>query len=310
MTIQSIFAITDFSSQAEQGLERAALLAQAHAATLSVMYATEEPNPKFSDPFARLEQRARQLARRHNIGVKTVARSGSLLDDILRQCQRANLLVLDQRSHRCAWKFWQGTTLDHLLRHSPCPVLVVKKPPTQSYARLLVAVGPSEASQKLVGHASGFALDAELELFHALPELGKARAGSTVMSPELVNAYRQRAHASARDRLFRFTDSSHARRNRVSAVSGQGEPARQISVQQESSKADLIVVGKERRSTLVGFAFRSVAQRVTQWARSDVLVVPNDYRPPSGATAAARILALPLLPQHQQQRSLQLLTAR
>ncbi len=306
MTIQSIFAITDFSSQAEQGLERAALLAQAHAATLSVMYVTEVPNPKFSDPFARLEQRARQLARRHNIGVKTVARTGGLLDDILKQCQRANLLVLDQRSHRSAWKFWQGTTLDQMLRHIPCPVLVVKKPPTQPYGRLLVAVDQSETSQKLVGHASGFALDAELELFHALPNWGETRPDSTVMSPQLVNAYRQRAHGRARDRLFRFTDSSHARRNRVSAATGQGEPARQISVQQESSKADLIVVGKERRSTLVDFLFSSVAQRVTQWARSDVLVVPNDYRAPSSATAAARIQALP--PQHQ--RRLQLFIAQ
>ena len=40
MNIQSIFAITDFSTQAEQGLERAALLAHAHDAKLSVMYAT------------------------------------------------------------------------------------------------------------------------------------------------------------------------------------------------------------------------------------------------------------------------------
>lgn len=51
MNIQSIFAITDFSTRAEQGLERAALLAHAHQATLSVMYATETPNPKFSDPL-------------------------------------------------------------------------------------------------------------------------------------------------------------------------------------------------------------------------------------------------------------------
>ena len=112
MNIQSIFAITDFSTQAEQGLERAALLAHAHDAKLSVMYATEAPDPKFSDPFARLEQRARQLARRHNISVKAVARTGGMVDDILKQCQRSNLLVLDQRIHRSPWQFCQGSTLD------------------------------------------------------------------------------------------------------------------------------------------------------------------------------------------------------
>ncbi len=297
MNIQSIFAITDFSTQAEQGLERAALLAHAHDAKLSVMYATEAPDPKFSDPFARLEQRARQLARRHNINVKAVARTGGMVDDILKQCQRSNLLVLDQRSHRSPWQFWQGSTLDQMLRHSACPVLVVKQPPERPYGRLLVAVGQTKASQKLVGHASGFALDAELELFHALPEGGETRPGSTVMSPEVVNAYRQKAHGGARDRLFRFTDSSHARRNRVSAVSGRAEPARQIAVQQEASKADLIVVGKERSSTVADMLLGSIAQRVTHWARSDVLVVPNGYRAPTSAAAGARIQDLP----HQQQ---------
>lgn len=306
MNIQSIFAITDFSTQAEQGLERAAQLAHAHEAKLNVMYATEVPNPKFSDPFARLEQRARQLVRRHGISVKAVARTGGMLADILKQCQRSNLLVLDQRSHRAPWQFWQGTTLDQLLRHSPCPVLVVKQAPTRPYGRLLVAVDFTETSKELVRHASGFALDAELELFHALSELDEAWRRSTLTSPEAVNAYRQKAHRSARDRLFRFTDSSHTRRNRVTSVAGRGEPARQTVVQQEATKADLIVVGKERSSTLADFLLGSVAQRLTQWASSDVLVVPNGYQAPSSAAAAARIQALP----HQHRGRLQVVTRR
>ena len=293
MNIQSIFAITDFSTQAEQGLERAALLAHAHQATLSVMYATETPNPKFSDPFARLEQRARQLARRHTIRVKTVARTGRMVDDILKQCQRSNLLVLDQRGHRSLWQFWQGSTLDQILRHSACPILVVKKPVMRPYHRLLVAVDQTETSKDLVQHASGFALDAELELFHALYDLDEAWPSSHVMTSEAVNAYRERAHRNARDRLFRFTDSSHARRNRVNAVVGRGEPARLTVVQQEATKADLIVVGKERSSTLIDLLLGSVANRIAQWANSDVLVVPNGYQAPSSAAAAARIQALP-----------------
>lgn len=292
MTIPSIFAITDFSCQAEQGLERAALLAQAHGATLSVMYATEVPNPKFSDPFARLEQRARQLARRHSIGVKTVSHTGDMLEDILKQCQRANLLVLDTRGHRNPWKFWQGTTLDRLLRHSACPVLVVKQPPQRPYGRLLVAVDQTETSKALVRHASGFALEADLELFHAQSELDDVWRRSTMTSPQAVAAYRDKAHQGARDRLFRFTDASHARRNRVTSVAGRGEPARQTVVQQEATKADLIVVGKERSSALGDFLLGSVAQRICQWASSDVLVVPDGYQAPTSATAAARIQAL------------------
>ena len=64
-------------------------------------------------------------------------------------------------------------------------------------------------------------------------------------------------------------------------------------VQQEATKADLIVVGKERSSTLIDLLLGSVANRIAQWANSDVLVVPNGYQAPSSAAAAARIQALP-----------------
>lgn len=306
VNIQSIFAITDFSTLAEQGLERAALLAHAHKATLSMMYATEVPNPKFTDPFARLEQRARQLARRHGISVKTVARTGSMEVDILKQCQRSNLLVLDPRCHRTPWLFWQGTTLDKMLRHSPCPVLIVKQPPSRPYGRLLVTVDLTEASKELVRHASGFALDAELEPFHAQIELDDVWRRSTVTSVVAVNAYREESDWGTRDRLFRFTDASHARRNRVTSVSGRGEPARQTVVQQEATKADLIVVSKERSYALGDFLLGSVAQRISRWASSDVLVVPHGYQAPSSVTAAARIQALP----HQHRANLQLATRR
>lgn len=120
-----------------------------------------------------------------------------------------------------------------------------------------------------------------------------------------MNAYRENAHRSARDRLFRFTDSSHARRNRVTSLAGRGEPARQTVVQQEASKADLIVVGKTPSSSLGDCLLGSVVQRIAQWAHSDVLVVPNGYQVPSSVTAAARIQALP----HQRQGRLQWIAA-
>ena len=72
MRLQTILALTDFSAQAEHGLERAAMLAATHNARLRILYGAETPNPKFVDSFARLEQRARQLARRHGVQVVAV----------------------------------------------------------------------------------------------------------------------------------------------------------------------------------------------------------------------------------------------
>ena len=55
--------------------------------------------------------------------------------------------------------------------------------------------------------------------------------------------------------------------------------------------ADLVVVGKNRVSTLADFLFGGFAQRLLSWATSDVLVVPHDHQTSSRAAANLRIKA-------------------
>ena len=54
MHLQTIVAITDFSAAAEQALDRAAMVAADHHARLRIHYGTDTPDPKFTDPHARL----------------------------------------------------------------------------------------------------------------------------------------------------------------------------------------------------------------------------------------------------------------
>ena len=76
----------------------------------------------------------------------------------------------------------------------------------------------------------------------------------------------------------------------MSAV-GRGDPARQAAVQQEYVGAELIVVGKRRRSAVADFFCGSVAQRLLSWSSSDVLVVPHDHRSSTRAAAKLRTKA-------------------
>ena len=150
MTLHFILALTDFSTSAEHALDRAALLAARHRASLRIMYADEVPSLRFTDPFARLQQRARQLARRHGIAAQALAHSGDMVDAIVRHAARADVLVLDPRPHRAKHAFWRGTTLDQLMRRCPCPVLVVKQAPPRPYREVLVAVDFTPESRELV----------------------------------------------------------------------------------------------------------------------------------------------------------------
>jgi nucleotide-binding universal stress UspA family protein len=104
------------------------------------MYAAEVPILRFTDPFARLQQRARQLARRHGIAAEALTYSGAMVEAIVHHAARADLLVLDPRPHRAKHVFWRCTTLDQLMRRCPCSVLVVKQAPSSPYHHLLMAV--------------------------------------------------------------------------------------------------------------------------------------------------------------------------
>lgn len=285
MNINTILALTDFSSPSEQGLERAALLARQHQASLRIMYGAEKPDRKFLDPFARLQQRARQLGRRHDINVEALAHTGGMLDDAVKHARRADLLVLDHRLHRHVLKFWRGTTLDHLMRHCRCPVLIVKQASSAAYERMLIAIDFTAKSKELVRYASGFGTGSELELFHASSAASEARLGLAGGRTEALKAYRRAAFQNAHERLLRLSSSFDTRRNRVAAVAGCADPARQIAVQQDAIGADLVVVGKQSRSTVVDLLCGSIAQRLIYFADSDILVVCDDWTAPSAAAS-------------------------
>lgn len=292
MPIHSILALTDFSAPAEHALDRAALLAVRHRAKLRILYAEEVPNFRFSDPFARLQQRARQLARRHGIAAEALAHSGGMVDAIVQHAARADLLVLDRRQHRAKPTFWCGTTLDQLMRRCPCPVLVIKQAPSRPYGNLLVAVDLTPESSKLVRYASDFEGESALELFHAFNSFNEPGVRSDAGSTATMKAYWLAVLQDAKDRLILFSDALDARRNRASLAAGRTEPARQIAVHQEFIRSDLVIVGKRRASTLVDFVFGSVARRVVSLAGCDVLVVPHDYQAPSSPAAKGRMQSL------------------
>lgn len=289
MSIHSILALTDFSTMGEHALERAALLAAAHQATLRVMYFDDTPHPGIVDPDARLAQRARQLARRHQITVQSITRRAPGLESLLEQARRADLLVLDARRQWRWTRLWKSALADRLLRHGPCPVLVVQRAPERAYARVLVAVDFKPQSQALVRIACGLSPAPELQLFHAVSSAYASRMRSAQVAADALQAYRTEALRHAQHRILALHDSVDTRRTRVMSVVGDGDPARQTAVQQEAIGADLVVVGKRRGVPLLDLLLGSVAQRLLSWSSCDVLTVPHDHSERSGLAAIARL---------------------
>ena len=287
MHLQTIVAITDFSAAAEQALDRAAMVAADHHARLRIHYGTDTPDPKFADPHARLEQRARQLARRHDVAVVAARQgTGDVVADALAATAGADLLVMDRRAHFNWGRLLRGSPWARVLRGSRCPVLIVQNAPKSAYRHVLVAVDFSETAWALVRYAGGLQGEARLELYHAIDRRNEAKLRSAEASMQAIQAYRAEVREQARQKMLPLATALDTRRNRVASVLGAGDPARQLAVQHEASGADLIAVGYQRRPAPVDWLMGSVAVRLVGHVQCDVLVFPRDYALREGRTTA------------------------
>ncbi len=294
MTPHSVLAVTDFSRQGDHALARAGHLCAEHGATLKLLCVAYPGEPPPPDAACRLAHHALQLHQRHGIRVRALSRLAFSLDDVLASARSADLLVWGTARARGVRAFLTGQPVEAVLRQCQRPVLVVRRPAQAPYRSLVVAVDFSEASRSLV--ELGFALNqqADVELFHAISTANEGKLRYAEVSEHAIKVYRDQCRRYAQDRMFWLTDSYDARRNRVLSAIGHGDAARQVLVQQQRSGAELVVVGKHPASALSDFVFGSVAQRVLDHGSdSDVLVVPHDRQPASGATAVKRLEAEP-----------------
>jgi nucleotide-binding universal stress UspA family protein len=296
----SILAIADFSAASERALDRAALLASQHGAPLRLIYFSQEPHRYLTDPLARLAQRARQLARRHGIRALALQRHPIELHHIVEESRASGLLVVGPQWRR-NWKtFLVGTQLDHLVRQSRCPVLVVRQTASRDYADVLVAVDLSPRSRELIHFASEFAHASKVQLFHAINTVEESRLRLADVPLETIQANRLDARQRARERLLPLMRTLASRGNAVDIHVGNGDPAYQAAVEQQAIRAELVVVGMRRASTLLSWLLGSVAQRLARWAEGDVLVVPLDRlvqrHPEEGLTSWKRCVPTPRWP--------------
>ncbi len=291
MTPQSILAITDFSANTHAVLDRAMQLALEHGATLDLLYAPPDGTPSLPDASWRLSQHAFQLGQRHQARVDIASRTASSFRDIVNAALKVDLVVIGAASERDMKSLFCGLPEERLGRATRRPVLVVRRDAEAArspYSRLLVAVDLSDASRNLVQTAFAFGEAGQVELFHALSTHNEGKLRAYAVSEDIIDSYRQQCRLEAQGRMFRLTDSTFARRNRVASKVRHGDPARQAVVQQQYSGAQLIVVGKHPASAISDFLLGSVSQRVLRHATADVLVVPHGFKPGTRAAAVRR----------------------
>lgn len=147
--LRKILVPTDMSPPAEKAIRYAAQLAEQFGGELFVVHIIEPvypypldgmtyfPTSLPTDPNiarrpeleANLQQRAGKLQQEHRIKVKSEVRVGTAYDQIVRAARdlEADLVVVATHGYTGLKHFLLGSTAEKVVRHAPCPVLVVRE---------------------------------------------------------------------------------------------------------------------------------------------------------------------------------------
>lgn len=225
---------------------------------------------------ALLEGRKSALAEMKDIvaesipGIEVVAKASpqhpttALIDDV----DPDDLVVVGASSHHGAAAFWLGSTPRHVVRHSPCPVVVVRGAATRGRPeRIVVGVDGSRASDRALQWAGDEAdlHQVSLLIVHSwlYPYLAAETASSQARDLTNVDAacLLERAVESARERFA------------VEVTGELVEAGPSSGLLEVVRDGDLLVVGSRGRGALAANLFGSTVNTVLDRCAVPVVVV-------------------------------------
>ena len=236
----------------------------------------------------RLMKRLEALALKYrtNGKVSTVdPRAGTAYEEICAAAHelKADLIVMATHGYRGYKRVALGSTTEHVVQHSPCPVLVVRlharhwngapDPRTSTgfrLAKILVPMDFSERSRVGFQHGRQLARDfgAELRLVHVInPNTFPFGEEYTALDPaELL----KKMEDAAQQQMRSMATKSNLRYS-VRVI--HGSPGVEIC-NAANDDVDLIVISTHGRTGLGHLLIGSTAEHVVRYARCSVLVIP------------------------------------
>lgn len=293
--LRRIAVATDLSPGSALALRRAARLAERYGAHLSLIHvvpiglwdglpqrlaaALDTTLPTEEAVRQDAEGALRDLAREANaagrITCDVCVRVGRTVAQICATAQslNADLLVVGAHGRHPVRDMLLGTTVQKLLRFSPCPILVVKAAAMEDYSVVLAPTDLSDESRRAVCAAAQLLPLARIHLAHAfeLPYDGlmrHARVDAATMA---------QYHALARERLLReladWADAAGVAAGRRQLVVEHGYPPRCITDWIGRTGAQLVVLAAQAKAPLDVPFIGSVSLHTALTATCDVLLL-------------------------------------
>jgi nucleotide-binding universal stress UspA family protein len=292
-----ILVPVDFSAPSRQAFQAAIQLAQRFGSRLAVAHVTRANRP---DSHIAAEQagitfdtqragRAKltEFIQREKLGNLQPARivaDGVPFDEIAKAARawEADLLVIATHGYTGLKHVLLGSTAERVVRHAPCPVLVVRSREKRGIKTafspdkirsILVPVDFSEPSLDAVQHALALArrYEAQLCLLHVIAPLHPDMLIDTTRTQRAVRV-------AAHERLTKLADATKKAWPRTGRELRTGHPVTTITALARRTNADLIIMGTHGYTGLKRTLLGSVAERVVRHAPCPVLTVRRKKR--------------------------------
>jgi nucleotide-binding universal stress UspA family protein len=278
-----ILLATDGSEEAELAARTAADLATKTGSELHVVHVLVLPPETLHDPFgtdAREEFEKRGRARLDELVGRLEASGGEVAGahfsvgspaaEIVAQAEElgAGLVVMGSRGLGAMRRALMGSVSDSVVRHAPCPVLVVRSEPLAFPTKILLATDGSQEATLAASTAAELAkgTDSELHVVHV---------GSFI--PTFLAATEEQPGQAAREARRTLDDEV----GRIQAADGTvvqahlrfGGAPEEVVVLAEDIGAGLIVMGSRGRGGIRRALLGSVSETVMRHAHCPIMII-------------------------------------
>ena len=290
--VRTIIAATDLSPASDVAVEQAALLAKQWDAELVLLHVFNDDLWSTikaiydaerwvgTEPILvarnRLSQQVGEIAERHGIQVRGDTRTGRAASEIATfgHEQDAQLLVVGEHGEDWIGNMVLGGTALKVLKRADLPVLLVRRPASAEFSKILVATDFSDNAMRAAQLSLHWFPQARQQLVHAWYVAFEGRMRLAGASNQEIERYRgdesSRLERKIQDHLIALQAGTTVHHLLV-----RGAPAPVLIEQAERWGADLIVVGKHGGSVWDERLLGSVTQNVLYYGVGcNMLLVP------------------------------------
>jgi nucleotide-binding universal stress UspA family protein len=269
MTAAPILVATDFSARADRAVDRALFLGKRFGVPVRVLHALDGIEAGKVD-WNELDRRMQESVGEAECEVEFAYPEGSPPRALAREAQESEALVLVMAPARynSLGDYILGTAVDHVLRATDRPVLVVKERARAPYQSIIAGTDFSEPSAHAIRAAARLFPDVEFHITHGWKVPFGGFGGTQPI--------REEAEAEDRARLEAFMASlreSAPALGTATASLVHGGPYKAIRGALDAQGGGLVVIGSHGASGFEQATIGSVTSELLRSLPADVLVV-------------------------------------